>query len=88
MSLAFSNKVAFSSATDAALLQSEYIALVAEPNVAGQQAGRTCGRHGYRSGPRSRGPCGTNPGATTRQIDPTLDNMTQEPDRRTTLLCR
>jgi hypothetical protein len=35
MSLAFSNKVAFSSATDAALLQSEYIALVAEPNLAG-----------------------------------------------------
>ena len=39
MSLAFSNKVAFSSATDAALVQSEYIALVAEPNLAGRQAG-------------------------------------------------
>jgi hypothetical protein len=43
MSLAFSNKVAFSSATDAALLQSEYIALVAEPNIAGQQAGEFAG---------------------------------------------
>jgi hypothetical protein len=34
------NKVAFSSATDAALLQSEYIALVAEPNLAGVEGDR------------------------------------------------
>ena len=50
MSLAFPNKVAFSSATDAVLLQSEYIALVAEPNLAGVEGDRvpldaiaTCG---------------------------------------------